>query len=362
MVTALDPEQFPRLRALGWDASWAHAFAEHAALGREPARVAIRHKDQYLLVAEDGERRARIKGRLRYDAEEWADLPLVGDWVAVARAPREEFWRIHHRLDRRSAVVRKVKGDASARQVLAANVDLVFVVMGLTEDYNPRRLERYLVIVREGGARPVVLLNKVDLVDPETLAESLEEIGEAAGDAPVAPISALRGDGVREVAALVRPGVSVMLAGSSGAGKSTLVNALFGEERALVAPVRERDGRGRHTTTQREMMFLPGGGILIDSPGLREIQLMPADEGVDETFDDILELAKECRFRDCGHDGEPGCAVEEALDDGRLDPARLESWRRLQQEAGAARVRKEREADRPRRAFREMQQRRKRRR
>ncbi|HET8648216.1 MAG TPA: ribosome small subunit-dependent GTPase A [Vicinamibacteria bacterium] len=309
---------------IGWDEAWAAQFVEHAAMGLVPARVAVGHRGQCVLSTDGGERSARVAGRLRRQGEDVA----VGDWVAAA--PGSGDWRVDAVLPRRTLLVRREAGTRERPQVLAANVDVVFVVAGLDGDFNPRRVERTLVAVADSGARAVVLLNKADACDE--VGPRSEQMRRAAGEAPLHVISALRGDGVDEVRAHIGRGTTVVLLGSSGAGKSTLANRLLGRERQATAAVREDDSRGRHTTTRRELMVLPGGGVLIDTPGLRELQLWAGGAAAGAAFDDVESLAASCRFADCGHAAEPGCAVLAAVAGGTLDGARLLSYRKLRAE------------------------------
>lgn len=312
------------LEDLGWDERWAGLFAELGRAGCVAARVAVGHRGAFLLQAKDGEHSARPGGRLRHEDEDVA----VGDWVAAAPAAGE--WRIEAVLPRRSAVVRREAGPRERRQVLAANVDVAFLVAGLDGDFNPRRVERTLVAVAAGGARPVVLLNKADACAEAPRRRA--EMQRAAPHVPVLVISALRGEGMDAVRAHLSAGVTGVLLGSSGAGKSTLVNRLLDAPRQATAAVREDDARGRHTTTRRELIVLPAGGVLVDTPGLRELQLWADGEAADAAFVDIAALAEACRFADCRHQREPGCAVAQAVADGVLEPARLGSYHKLQAE------------------------------
>ncbi len=316
------------MQSLGWNEHWATTFAPRAAAGIRPARVAREDRGRYRVLSEAGERGAELAGRMRHEARTRLDLPAVGDWVAVRDGGDSDV--VVALLPRRTAFVRKVAGDTTEQQIVAANVDTVFVVMGLDENFNLRRLERYLTASWESGATPVVVLNKRDLVeDPEAAIAETEAV--AAGAAVVA-VSAL-GEGTLEaLAAWLRPGRTVALLGSSGVGKSTLVNALLGAERLETGAVRAADARGRHTTTRRELVPIEGGAVLIDTPGMRELQLWGDESGTASTFPEIMALAAACRFTDCRHDHEPGCAVRAALADGSLDEARFESWQKLQKE------------------------------
>jgi ribosome biogenesis GTPase / thiamine phosphate phosphatase len=315
------------------DCGW-HGFfeAEWNAAGRSgetPARVISQHREFWEVCGEFGECLAVASGKLRLAAEDGADWPAVGDWVAVTGEAGQGML-IREVLPRRTQIARKTAGRRVAAQVLAANVNTLFVIMGLDGDYNVRRLERYLAQCWETGARIVVVLNKVDLCD-EAQTRS-EEIRHAAVGIDVACISAASGKGLGELSPYLARGQTAALLGSSGVGKSTLLNRLLDTERQKTAPVRESDSRGRHTTTMRQMFFLRSGAMVIDTPGLRELQLWDADEGLQQTFRDVEGLAQSCRFRNCTHTGEPGCSVATALNQGRLDTARLENYRKLLRE------------------------------
>jgi ribosome biogenesis GTPase len=318
------------LAAFGWTPALADAHAAHAALGREPARVVAEDRGSYQVVGPAGELRAAVSGRFRFDADEDPSaFPAVGDWVAVEAGLTGETV-IHAVLPRRSALVRQAPGRRTEAQVVGANLDVVFVVASLNADLNVRRLERYIAAAWESGAQPIVVLSKADLaVDVDDVLLDVERV--AAG-ATVLVVSSFDGRGVDEVRDRIGAGRTVAFVGSSGVGKSTLLNRLAGEERALVKGIRDDDARGRHTTTRRQLHLLPGGGCVLDTPGMRELALWDA-EGLDQTFGDIDAIATGCRFADCAHDGEPGCAIGPALADGSLPRERLESWRKLQREA-----------------------------
>jgi ribosome biogenesis GTPase len=319
------------LEDYGWSEFFAAPFAPLAARGFEPGRVLLQHNKIYLLRTEAGELEAEATGRLRFHARGAGDLPAVGDWVALRR-PADDAGgaKIHEILPRRSKFARKAAGRETEEQIVAANVDTVFLVTGLDNDYNPRRVERYLIMAFESGAAPVVVLNKADVA--EDAAERRAEIERVAPGVPVLLLSAKRGEGVEQLSPYVGRGRTVALMGSSGVGKSTILNRLVGADVQRTQEVRLSDARGRHTTTHRELFLLPQGGLVLDTPGMRELQLLVSERGLRETFEEIEETAARCRFTDCRHEGEPGCAVREALDSGALDPERYQNYQKMQAE------------------------------
>jgi len=323
----------PDLSTLGWDATWEEAFEPFGADGLDPARVAIQHRGAYDVLAAGGEIRAGVSGRLRHAAQSPADLPVVGDWVAIAPRSRGDA-TIQAVLPRRTKFSRRAAHDpgagvAAKEQVVAANLDVVFVVAALSDEPDPRLLERYLTLAWESGARPVILLTKADLEpDPESAAAELSAVGR---EVPVHAVSARSGLGLAAVRGHLGVGVTGALLGPSGVGKSTLVNALVGEELLATGDLRA-DGTGRHTTTRRQLVLLADGGLLVDNPGMRDVHLWVADEGLEDAFPDIAKLESECRFRDCRHQSEPGCAIQAALADGRLSAERWRRYGDLQQE------------------------------
>ncbi|MGB8932277.1 MAG: ribosome small subunit-dependent GTPase A [Anaeromyxobacteraceae bacterium] len=303
-----------------------------------PARIAAEHRGEYEVWSRTGPGRARLAGRLRLELGEDA-TPGVGDWVLLEDAPGPGRTAVIERvLERRTVFSRGAAGRAARAQVVAANVDLVFAVCGLDADFNVRRIERYLARIWASGAQPFVILNKSDLCD--AAGARVAEVESHAVGVPVHVISALRSEGIDAVRACVEPSMTVALVGSSGAGKSTLANALLGEERMRTGEVRAGDDRGRHVTTHRQLVLLPGGGLLLDTPGMRELQLLDED-GLDTAFGDIAALAGRCRFRDCRHEDEPGCAVKEAVESGALEAARFEHHRKLEHEARANALRRD---------------------
>lgn len=319
---------------LGWNDALARAFAPHAAEGLVPARVSVAYGATFRVLTPDGDYLADITGRMRHEAAGRRDLPAVGDWVAVkpaaAAGGRATIQAI---LPRTSVFSRKAAGTDTTEQILATNVDTAFLMTAFDQDLNLRRLERYLAMTWEAGAVPVILVNKSDLTDQ---AEALRaEVDRVAVGVPVHAISAKHSDGLEALAPYLVPGRTLVVLGSSGVGKSTLINRLVGHERLATAEVREDDHRGRHTTTHRELVVLPGGALLIDTPGMRELQLWTSDTGMVEAFEDIASLAGACYFADCQHRSEPRCAVKLAVEQGRLPPDRLAGFHKLGAERDA---------------------------
>jgi ribosome biogenesis GTPase / thiamine phosphate phosphatase len=330
------------LEALGWSARLEEAFGPHRAAGLEPARVALEHTHIYRVMFPGGEGLARVSGRLRHAALSRRDYPAVGDWVGIKPTAHAGRWSIHAVLPRTSQFGRKVAGNRTEEQVVAANVDTVFLVAGLDGDFNPRRLERYLILAWESGAQPVVLLNKADVTDD--VDSFLRETASVAAGVPVHAMSTKTGLGLDALSQYLAPGRTLAFLGSSGVGKSSIINRLVGQELLKTRDVRASDSRGRHTTTHRELVPLPGGALVIDTPGMREIQLWDVGEGLGEVFDDIQSLAAGCRFRDCGHRAEPGCAVRQAVEEGVLDAGRLGNYLKLQDEIRATEARTDQRA------------------
>jgi ribosome biogenesis GTPase len=314
------------LRGWGWDARFESVFDALGIPDCQPARVIEAQRDALRVVTGSGERQAQVAGRLLQEGV--GPLPAVGDWVAVHVLPDTVI--VHAVLERRTKISRKLPGKSTREQVLAANVDTVFMVTSCNVDFNPRRVERYLAMIWESGARPVVLLNKSDLV-----ADSASLVHEAEAVAPgvaVHTVCATSGSGLAALAPHLKRAETIALLGSSGVGKSTIVNRLMGADVQVVRETREGDDRGRHTTASRHLFRLPSGALLLDTPGLRELALWSTDSGLEQVFSDIEALAEGCRFQDCAHTNEPDCAVKAAADEGRLPAERLESYLKLRKE------------------------------
>jgi ribosome biogenesis GTPase len=320
------------LEDLGWDQFFQKHFQALKSLDLVPARVISESRGSFQVYSQYGELTARISGKMRYCAEQECQYPSVGDWVVVKPLVDEKKSIIQAVLPRKSQFSRKVAGERTEEQVVAANIDSVFIVSSLDggRNFNLRRIERYLTLAWSSGATPVIVLNKVDLCsDVDSFVQRIEHI--APGIA-IHPVSAKERIGLEGLKTYLPRGSTVAFLGSSGVGKSALINSLLGVEKQGTGKVRQDDRMGRHTTTKRELILLPSGGIMIDTPGMREIQMWAGEDDLQGTFQDIEMLAKQCRFSDCSHNAEAGCAVREAIARGDLDPARLESYQKLQKE------------------------------
>ncbi|MBI2842819.1 MAG: ribosome small subunit-dependent GTPase A [Armatimonadetes bacterium] len=328
------------LTRYGWNNHLTGAFREHEAAGRVPVRISLQVKNHYLALTEIGEIAAEPTGRLRYDAVTPQDFPVVGDWAAATileeSAPRAQ---IHAVFARKSLFCRKEAGKRVVAQPVAANVDIVLIAVALDYDYSPNRIERYLALSRECGASPVVLLTKSDACADST--SKVDDVKMRMPDLPVIAISSVDGTGMDLLHEYLQPGVTCAVLGSSGVGKSTLINRLLGADVLKTREVRLTDSKGRHTTANRQLLVLPSGALVVDTPGMRELQLWDAREGISQTFPDIAELSSECHFPDCRHADEPGCAVLTAMADGLIDPAHLENYRKMSRELDYLSLRQE---------------------
>lgn len=318
------------LAQFGWSDRYAHSFIPYCQQGLTAGRVAVEYRNSYLVYTEQGEHVAEVTGKFRHQATGIQDFPAVGDWVAIQLRAAEQKASIHAVLPRASKFSRKVAGSTTEEQVIAANVDTVFLISGLDGDFNLRRIERYLILGWESGATPVIVLNKADQCP--NLEQHLAEVEAIALGVPVIALSAAQQQGIEQLNPYLQTGQTVALLGSSGVGKSTITNLLKGEPVQAVQAVRRGDDRGKHTTTQRQLIPLPSGALIIDTPGMRELQVWSGAEAIPETFSDIETLAQQCRFRNCQHEQEPGCAIQQALTNGQLKAERLLNYQKLQRE------------------------------
>lgn len=302
------------LENFGWSEFFEEQWRQKQETGLVRARVTEENRGLYKVISESGERWAELRGKLRHEAVSREALPAVGDWVLVEEQGTRTT--IHFVFERRSKFSRKAAGKKTEEQIVAANVDTVLLVSSLNREFNARRIERYLTLAWESGARPIVVLNKADL--RENIAELRADAEEAAMGVRTVVASIVSEEGIGELREIVRLGGTTALLGSSGVGKSSLINAILGKELQVTSETRTGDDKGRHTTTSRQLIVVPGGGVLLDTPGMRELQLWDASEGISQAFADVEELAAQCRFRDCSHKDEPGCAVRDAVDEERL--------------------------------------------
>ncbi len=324
------------LKNFGWSEAMQNTFSALYHQQLYPARICREDRGLYTLVTEEAERQAKVSGNFRHTVISRSDFPAVGDWVAVEVPDAVSRCIIHGILPRFSQFSRKAPGSANEEQIVAANIDTAFLVSGLDHDFNSRRIERYLTLVYEAGVNPVILLNKVDL--ELDLASKIAETESIAYGVPVIAVSAKQGQGVEQIWEYLTPGSTGVLLGSSGVGKSSLINALLVQEKLKTSSVREADSKGRHTTTHRELVPLPNGAVLLDTPGMRELQLLASESALASSFVEISELARDCRFRDCTHTDEPGCAVKAGVEAGILDLERYESYLRQRKEIKHNRV------------------------
>ena len=321
---------FTDLTTFGWDDFFQANFKSYVAHGYAVGRVVLEHKNLFRVHTEYGEMPAEISGKLRHQTLNRSDLPAVGDWVAISSHQQGGRALIHAVLPRRTSFMRKTAGQRTEEQIVGANIDTVFLLTSLNQDFSVRRIERYLVIAWESGAKPVIVLSKADLC--ADLSERMTEVQAVAHGVSVHAISVVTGFGLDDLRQYFKRGQTVALLGSSGVGKSTLINHLTGVDHFKVQTVRKQDDRGRHTTSHRELVLLPAGGLVLDTPGMRELQLWDGEESLHLVFDDIEALAANCFFSNCRHQDEPWCAVRDALDVGTIDAGRYESYEKLQKE------------------------------
>ncbi|MCF8261793.1 MAG: ribosome small subunit-dependent GTPase A [Melioribacteraceae bacterium] len=318
-----------KLEELGWGKLWEEKFSTHLSNGFLPGRIAVENKNNYLVYFEGGETLAENSGRLIFMSDDPSALPKVGDWVAIQKFDGSNAI-IHEVLERKTKLSRKVADKNYSEQVLVTNIDFVFIVQSLDSNYNFNRLERYLVTVFESGAEPIIVLSKSDLCD--SVDSKVEEIQRAYPKVAVVTTSSITETGIDKLEGFLEAGKSHVFLGSSGVGKSTLINKLFDEDKIKTGDVRISDGKGKHTTTKRELIVLPGKGMLIDTPGMRGLQLWSANGGIEKTFDEFEEIAEKCRFTDCTHTHETGCAVIEAVEEGSIPESRYENYLKLRKE------------------------------
>ncbi|WP_244310038.1 ribosome small subunit-dependent GTPase A [Leptospira mtsangambouensis] len=318
------------LSDLGWNSFFELSFDQYKNLGLSAMRIVRENREKYIACGELGEFNCEVSGKFRFNTESKSEFPTVGDWVVTSVIPNEKKAIIHALLPRKSVFSRKVPGQMTDEQVIAANIDIVFIITGLDLNYNLRRIERFLSIAWESKALPVVLLNKADLC-PEAELRKIEVESIAIG-VDVHTLSATQNTGIAILNQYIQRGKTIAFLGSSGVGKSTIINTLLGMEHLKVNEVSELGSRGRHTTTYRELILLPSGGMVIDTPGMRELQVWGDEEGLKSVFDDIENLSLNCRYRNCSHENEPGCAVQKAISENSLDPKRLESFLKLKKE------------------------------
>lgn len=332
MELNIPPEQSPviPLEQFGWDEFFEGHFKPFRKKGFEPGRVVIQHPGLYTLYTRQGELLGRLAGSLRHRLKEPADFPAVGDWVVVRPAGKDEQAVIHDLLPRKTKFSRKMAGDTTREQVAASNMDVVFIVTSMNKEFSARRVERYLVLTRESGARPVVVLSKADLC-PDT-APYVAAIREVAPDVDIHTVSSVDDRGIDDLRSYFANHSTVALLGSSGVGKSTLINAVLGYDRQAVQEVREVSDRGRHTTTHRELIPMKDGGIIMDTPGMSEIQLWEVASGVKDAFEDVQQLSEACKFRNCKHFSEPGCAVRAGVEEGKITRDRYANYKKMQEE------------------------------
>jgi len=326
------------LKDLGWNSTIGDFIRENKITDLIPGRVTNQNGKHYKIMTQDGEKSTILSNSFLNSINNKSEIPAVGDWVALKKNMEVNTFHILILLPRKNKLSRKVAGTKSEEQIIASNIDIVFIVTSLDQDFNIRRLERYLTMVNEINAQVIIILNKIDKC--KDLNKYIKETEKISQKIPILTISAKKGNNIEEVIEFVKTGKTIVLIGSSGVGKSTLINQLLGYSRQAVGEIRQSDGKGRHITSSRELIMLPDGGMIIDNPGIREIQLWSSGEGISKTFQDIEELSWLCKFRDCCHESEPGCAVIKAVEEGNLNIERLNSYKKLIRELEYSQIRR----------------------
>jgi len=330
IINSKPPDFIYSLEDLGWSDFFDNAFAQYKDTGFTAGRIAIENRDNYRVLTSMGEMHGEVTGKFLYGSDEKGQFPKVGDWVLLTILTEEQKSLIHEILPRRTYISRKVAGNTIEEQVMATNLDYLFIVYGMDNPINYKKIERYIAMALIGGCKPIVILNKSDLIDVDSF--EIIDLKKRLGDNPIIFTSAKNYIGFDKLKELISSGKTITFAGPSGVGKSTLINSLLGTESQFTREVREKDHRGRHTTTKREMIMMPGGGILIDTPGIRELHLWDSEEGLEDTFQDIHDLTEQCYFSDCKHETEKGCAVIEAVESGAISEERHNNYLKLQRE------------------------------
>ncbi|MFY0685661.1 MAG: ribosome small subunit-dependent GTPase A [Cyclobacteriaceae bacterium] len=319
------------IKDLGFDEHLSEYRNDNNLASFNVGRVILEHKERYVVLTEQGEIDCELIGNLRFTAQNRSDLPVVGDWVALNEYDTNKAL-IHAVYSRENALERQAVGKNGEKQIIASNIDYGLIVQSVNRDYSINRLERYIIICRAANIEPVIILNKIDVIEQEQLNKILNEVNNRVNGILVLAISNLTGEGIDQVKSLIKVGKTYCLLGSSGVGKSTLINSLTGNSKMKTGAISESIDRGKHITTHRELIVLEGGGVIIDNPGMREVGITDSSSGLEITFDQIYELAEDCKFNDCSHQNEKGCAILAALSNGELNEATYENFMKLERE------------------------------